>query len=368
MQILKYILLILILLNIPTFSITAFSPAIGGISSLLLILCVIIYYVIEKKLNPVTPLLLLGLSYYIISGLNFTGDILEFFKDMIRYFVIILGTRKLASITTKNDFGILLLIGAVSIIVHALLFSTVYGRYSGFYINPNMAGFICIIGFAFTFSISKPSLKLTSQFIFTLAGILTLSRTFILLLILVNIIAICVNRKNIITLFAGAVALTFIIAFSTIKLNADRFNALKSIFSDDIDTTTITEASREETWVKYIDGIFTYPVFGQGYKKLHGKPKGSYRGSDRGVHNSFLMILGEAGIIPFFIAVFFYISMFFKSINVIKTEPILFILSILLISYLMVSHNYFDNFIILFISVWLYEKLNSADNKTIIPT
>ena len=146
LQVLKYILLVLILLNIPTFSIVAVSPTIGSITSLLLIVCVIIYYVLEKKLNPVIPLLLLGLSYYCISGLSFIDNTSEYFKDILRYFVIVLGTRKLASNTTKNDYNIILLIGAISIIIHAVLFSSMYGRYSGFYINPNMAGFICIIG------------------------------------------------------------------------------------------------------------------------------------------------------------------------------------------------------------------------------
>lgn len=368
MKVLKYILLTLILLNVPTFSIASISPTIGSLTSGLLLACIIIYYFLEKKHNIIIPLVLLGLSYYTISSLNFSGNTAEFLKDMIRYFVIILGTRNLAAVTKKNELSIMLLIGAISIIINAIMFSSLYGRYSGFYINPNMAGFICIIGFAFTFNIPIKSLKLAAQFLFTIAGLMTLSRTFILLFLLVNIIAICIDKKNILTLFAGAIGITIILGFSSLKLNTDRFNALKSIFSDEVDTTTITEATREETWSKYIDDLLTYPLLGKGYKKLHGKPKGTYRGNDRGVHNSFLMILGEAGILPFLIAVYFYLILFFKSIKQIRQEPVLFTLSIILISYLMVSHNYFDNAIILFISIWLYNRLNSNDNNSLIPT
>ena len=362
MQILKYILLILILLNIPTFSIANISPTIGSLTSMLLLLFVIIYYFFEEKLQPVIPLVLLGLSYYVISSLSYTENTSDFLKDVIRYFIFILGIRKLTAVTTKQEICIILLFGAISIIINALMFSNAYGRYSGFYINPNKAGFVCIIGFALTYSLKRTSLKLIAQFLFAIAGLMTLSRSFILLFLMVNIIAIFMDKKNTITLVSGVIALVLILSVSSIKLNTDRFNALKSVFSDDVDTTTITKETRDETWANYIDGILTYPLFGQGYKKLHGKPKGFYNFDDVGVHNSFLMIIGEAGIIPFILVIVLYLSMLIRSFKIFHEEPLFFIISILLFSYLMVSHNFFDNYLLLFITIWLYHKLKSHND------
>lgn len=366
MKALKYILLILILLNIPTFSIANISPGLGSATSMLLLLCVIIFYFFEEKLQPIIPLVVLGLSYYIISSLSYTENTSEFLKDLIRYFIFILGIRKLASLTSKQEVCYILLIGAASVIINALFFSNAFGRYSGFYINPNKAGFVCIIGFTLTYSIKQKGIKLIAQFIFAIAGLMTLSRSFILLFLLVNIISIVIDKKNIITLVSGVIALTLILSLSSIKLNTDRFNALKSIFSDNVDTTTITKETREETWANYIDGIMTNPLFGQGYKKLHGKPKGYYNNDDVGVHNSFLMIIGEAGIIPFIIIVVLYLSMLIRSFKVFNEEPLYLIMSLLLLSYLMVSHNYFDNFLLLFMTVWLYDKIKS--NNTLLNT
>ncbi len=365
MKALKYLLLILILLNIPTFSIAFISPGLGSATSMLLLLCVIIFYFMEEKLRPIIPLVILGLSYYMISSLSYTEDTSEFIKDLIKYFIFILGIRKFASLTSKQEICFILLVGAFSIIINALLFSSAFGRYSGFYVNPNKAGFVCIIGFALTYSIKQKNIKLLSQFLFAIAGLMTLSRSFILLFVLVNIISIVIDKKNIITLVSGVIALVLILSLSSLQLNTDRFNALKSIFSDDVDTTTITKESRDETWAIYIDDILTNPIFGKGYKKLHGKPKGFYADNDIGVHNAFLMIIGEAGIIPLMIIVVLYLSMLFRSFNIFHEEPIYFLVSLLLLSYLMVSHNYFDNFLMLFLTVWLYDKLKSHDNTSL---
>lgn len=367
MKALKYTLLILILLNIPTFSIAYIGPGLGSATSMLLLLCVILFYFFEEKLRPIIPLVILGLSYYTISSLSYAENTTEFLKDLIRYFIFILGIRKLAALTSKQEVCYILLIGAISVIINAFFFSDAFGRYSGFYVNPNKAGFVCIIGFALTYSIQKRGIKLMAQFLFAIAGLMTLSRSFILLFLLVNIISIIIDKKNIFTLISGVIALILILSLSSIKLNTDRFNALKSIFSDNVDTTTITKETRDETWANYIDGIISNPLFGQGYKKLHGKPKGYYTYKDVGVHNSFLMIIGEAGIIPFIIVVVLYLSMFIRSFKVFSEEPIYLMISILLLSYLMVSHNYFDNFLLLFMTVWLYDKIKSQNKILINP-
>jgi O-antigen ligase len=341
------------------------SPALGSFTSALLLVGIIFYYFLEDKLRPIIPLVILGLCYFFISGVNYAEDFIEFTKDLLRFFIFILGVRTLASRTSKKELCIIFIIGALSILINAVFFSDSYGRYSGLYLNPNNAGFICIVGFALTYNLEKISLKLIAQFIFAICGLMTLSRTFILLLIIVNLIAIIIDKKNIITLVLAFLSLTLILSLSSIRLNTERFGALQSIFSNDVDTKTITKESRNETWAKYIDGILESPITGQGYKKLHGNPNG-YKRDDSGVHNTFLMVIGEAGVVPFLIIVIFYLSLLFKSIKLIYYDPIYFVIATILLFTLMVSHNYFDNYILLFITIWLYNNLNESEADSLI--
>ena len=359
MQLLKYILLILIFLNIPSFSLSYISPTLGSLTSALLLAAIVVFYFLEEKFKPIIPLIVLGITYYFISSLSYTENTSDFIKDVFRFFILILGIRKLTAITTKKELCFILLFGAISILINAVFFKDAFGRYSGFYLNPNKAGFVCIIGFALTYSLKMSSLRLLAQFAFAICGFMTLSRSFILLFIIVNILAVIIDKKNVITLFSGAIALTLILSLSSLQLNADRFGALKSLFSDDVDTTTITKETREETWANYIDGILENPIIGQGYKKLHGRPKGHHH-QDVGVHNTFLMIIGEAGIIPFLVIIVFYVSLLIRSFKVIRDEPLYLVISVILLAYLMVSHNYFDNYILLFITIWLYHNLKET--------
>nr|WP_262920491.1 O-antigen ligase family protein [Hanstruepera flava] len=318
----------------------------------------------EKKYKLIIPLFILGITYFSISGFNYTGITEEFIKDAIRYFVFIIGATSLAKNTDRRTLLILFIIGGASVLINALVFPNSYGRYSGLYLNPNRAGLVCLIGFVLTYTINKTYLRLFFQFVLTIAGIMTLSRYFILVLVIINVVSVFVNKKNSVGLLAGAVAFLIIIGTSSLQLNTDRFRALKSIFSGNAEVETITKASRDETWALYHDILVNNPLIGVGYREMQGK-KSQKVSIKSGVHNTYLMVLGESGIIPFIILIIFYLSLLVKSKWFITTQQELAYMAFTLATFLLVSHNYFDNYIVLFLSIWLYSSVTVPGKDTI---
>ncbi|MDX1773615.1 O-antigen ligase family protein [Oceanihabitans sediminis] len=356
-ELLKHIILALTILNVPTFGLASINPSVGSLSAAMLVVALALYYFFIKKNKPLIALLVLGILYYSISGFNFSGPPNVFIKDIFRYFLFIISVTEVAKNTTNAEACFYLLIGAGSVIVNALIFSDDYGRYAGFYLNPNRAGLICILGFAFTYRLTNKKYRIIAQLLFTLAGIATLSRYFLLLLVLINITSLFANRKNIAGLFIGAIGLVIIINTPAFELNKERFDALDSFFSEgEVKTTTVTRESRQETWALYTDVIVNNVLIGNGYGSMQGQQADTV-GIKVGVHNSYLMVVGEAGILPFLMMILFYASLAIKSLLKFRTNPEYLYLSLIITSYLLVSHNYFYNYIILFFSIWLFAKV-----------
>lgn len=364
MQLFKYLILFLVLCNMPSYMLTYFGPAMGGLVSYASSLSILAYFVlVRKRHKPLLPFICLGLLYFSIGSLNYTHiDVNNhFLKEFARFMIVVVGGAEVMRRTTKEDIYFILLIGGVSVLINALVFPTAnahfgetYGRYSGFYLNPNFAGQICLAGFAISFSISKFSLRLLGQFIFTLAGILTFSRTFILVWTIINLLAIFKSKKNLVLPLVGVAVLIFIFTFSDrLTLNTERFSALQSIFGkEQVDTKTIQENSRDETWALYYDMILDKPILGNGYLKLSKKWRRL-----PGAHNSFLMVWGESGIIPLLLILGIYGYLLVKSFSLFKTRPEIFYISLVIVLALMTSHQYFTVFYFVFLSMFIFVQL-----------
>jgi hypothetical protein len=54
-----------------------------------------------------------------------------------------------------------------------------------------------------------------------------------------------------------------------------------------------------------------------------------------------------------------YLSLAIRSLSYFKIHPEYSFLALILITELLVSHNYFDNFIVLFFTIWLYVKVKN---------
>ncbi|MGS0527575.1 O-antigen ligase family protein [Zobellia nedashkovskayae] len=197
-----------------------------------------------------------------------------------------------------KDFIFVLLLGALSIIVNALIFpesnaahNLVIGRFSGFFLNPNYAGSACLIGFALSYRLKSRWLMLMSQFAFTLGGILTLSRTFVIVWLFINIVAIIRSKKNLLAPMVGIGVLIVVFTFTDTKIFAsNRFSALESFFGDGpVETKTLEEDSRTATWAMYYDLIMEKPFLGHGFLKFQ-----KHTATLPGIHNTYLLIIGEA--------------------------------------------------------------------------
>lgn len=370
MNILRHIILVLILWTFPSFALAYISPGFGSALSYFTFLLLMGYYVLEPdKSRPFMIFIVLGLAYFLIGGLQYDKiNDKDFFISMIKYMVIIVAGGQLIKKTSLKSIYIILLLGALCVSVHAIFFpmynanfSPSYGRYSGFYLNPNYAGAICLVCFAMSFGINNKILRLTGQIIATFGGIFTFSRYFIVIWVLLNIISVFINRKNIIAPVIGALALFLIIAFSSmLQLNSTRFDALMSILDDrPIKTEVIGDDSRTHTWLTYKDIILDKPLTGNGFKTLYG----NNFGLSAGVHNTYLLVIGEAGIIPFIILIYLYLWLLIRSFKHFKSHPHNFMLGIVLLTALMVTHNYFDKFSILLISIYLYNELTKIEEE-----
>ncbi|WP_100615833.1 O-antigen ligase family protein [Confluentibacter citreus] len=359
MKILKFIIAALVLLNLPSILLVNTTPVIGSLLSYATIIFLVAYYVLEKKTEPNAWMIILALFYFIISSFQYYGTDSVFILTCIKYFIVIVCGFELIKNMSKLDMFFVLLIGGLSIGIEALFFPSKFGRYSGFYINPNTAGFICIYAFALTYGLKSQALKLIGQFVFTLMGLLTFSRTFIVIWILLNLMSLRISVKNIRMLGLGFLIIsTLFLIDEIVGLSNPRFQQLKNIVTNEkVSTREISEDSRTETWALFYDQILESPIVGNGWGTLSGM-------STMGVHNSFLMVLGEAGFLPFFIMLAMFFVMFRRGYIYFKLAPHLIMQTIALFMFLLANHNFFNFYYITFCTMWIqYQLLVLKNNK-----
>jgi len=84
------------------------------------------------------------------------------------------------------------------------------------------------------------------------------------------------------------------------------------------------------------------------------------------VHNSFLLILGESGFLPFSLIIALFILLLYRSWTIIRHNIMPFLLIISLIITLMVSHVFFSSGIQIFILVFIiYNLTKKTANKLV---
>lgn len=354
MKLLKYIILMMLIWSVP--GIFAFDQSLGSLVSYLLYALILLYFFLNPKPKIMIPFVVLGILYFLISGVIYVDDVQYYNQELLKYFILIIGATHLMYTTTIKELFVLLIIGGCSIIANALFFPSDFGRYSGFYFDPNNAGFVCLVGYCLSFAVPSKSLKLGGQFLLTLGGILTFSRTFLLLWLIISLISVFASRKNTVNFGIGiGVIVVLLTIASYVTLNTVRFKAYESLFRSDTDTAISVqrrEGSRTDAWAKYYDMISDNPFFGNGFHALRGAGAGQ-----QGVHNTFLMVIGEAGILPFLVIIGIYLSMLVRSFRRFKPDYHLFLLALTLLGILMTVHTYFDNFLILVASMWLFMQL-----------
>ncbi|MBU2928367.1 O-antigen ligase family protein [Winogradskyella psychrotolerans] len=363
MKILRYITFGLVILNIPSTALSAYGSAVGALLSYTSIGLLALYYFLEQKTTPNWWLIIISILFFMIGGLQFKGLTFPFIMEIIKYFIYLICAYELAKHISTSEYNIFLLLGSTSIILEALLFTSKFGRYSGFYMAPNEAGFICILGYATTYGLKNKNIKLLGQFIFTLAGLLTFSRTFIVIWLLLNVISLKISIKNIRIFGLGFLIIsTLFFIDEVVGLNNPRFEQLKSIVNNDGDVSSeeINDDSRADTWAMFYDDILDSPLIGNGYGSFTGK-LGSL-----GAHNTFLAVLGEAGILPFILFMIYIGYLIVMSIIYFNKKPNLIMQMIGLSLFLMANHNFFTFYYVSFAAIWIqYQiyQLRNDDNE-----
>lgn len=366
MNYIRIIILLLLLCNLPGFLLVYFGPLFGTIASYSTSLLLIFYFLMVKPKNILLiPFVLVGVLYFIFSSFHFSNeDETNFIKNFIRFMVVVICGGAALYRTNRKELVYILLFGALSIVINAIFFpnsytefSTISGRASGFYLNPNYAGIVCLAGYSLTYKL-KGNMKYLFQLMFTLAGILTFSRTFMLIWLLINIVSVYVDRRNLKGLGIGGAVLILLFSISSfLELNTERFAALESLFSSNQPVRTIKSETRLETWSRHTPIIWENPIFGNGYGTLSSKRHGS-----GGIHNTYLMVWGEAGIIPFMVLVSLHTFLLIKSLKTFKEYPEYFFLALTIAMAMLASHGYFASFFMVSISMYVYIHLNHTKN------
>jgi hypothetical protein len=351
----KYFLLLIILGNTDSFLIVAYgSAALGSLFSALMYGGLLIYYFLNKKHHPAWLFLIFGLLYFAISGAVAVPYETFYKREFMKFMIMIICGSELARNTTLNELLFFLSLGASSILIHSAFFESKIGRYSGFYIDPNSASFVCLMAICLTYALKRESIRLLLYFFLTLCGALTFSRTFFLLWFVMSAIAVLQHKKNLKTIGLGAAALLLLISLSSIlDLNTQRLNMIEGFFGENVENaSSFEEDSRTETWALYYDDIYDAPFFGNGWLSFSGQT-----GVRVGVHNSYMRIIGEAGIFTLLVYLSFYAFLFFKSLKIFWEKVHYFILTLSIMGLLLTIHNFDGNEYITILSLWLFFQL-----------
>lgn len=188
-------------------------------------------------------------------------------------------------------------------------------RNSGFFGNPNEAGIVAAIEFAILLALPYRSKIFQAVAVALVLGavVLTFSKSSLIALIIVAALH-AIRMRRFATIISSCVAVAFLLVFAddiasqqTVELTPSqrvRLQQVVKIFSGQIDADTTT--GRSELWAYGLSRAIENFPFGDGLGSFHFL-QGQKLENDvwQGVHNTFLMFLGESGPLPMVLLVFF---------------------------------------------------------------
>lgn len=360
LTLLRYSILALTIWHLPGFTLVYINGNISSIISYLSYGLILFYTLLSWKNGNNYPMLLLGALYFIIGSLTeqaYMPEPKQFFIIVIKYFIIIWGGYEVMRNTTAKEMWLYMLIGASSILGNMFLFNNPLadnGRYSGFYLDPNNAGLICLAGFALSFILPK-KIQLFGKIAFTLLGLFTFSRTFIISWLVLNVLSIKLSVKNAKMLGLGFLLLSSLLVYNEFLPSKNRrLEELGAMISgDEKKASNLNKDSRLETWGRFYDFLMENPVFGNGYNSFGTEGVNP----PVGVHNTYLLIWGEAGIVPLLIFLIYLTVLVKKGYFNFKKIPHVFMMLISLSLFLMTNHNFFTTDYSLLILLWIHIQI-----------
>ena len=361
------------LLNIPSIALKTQSIGLSSPISYLLFTLLGVLIFTNKTKFPKQIVFLAGISslYFFIGSFQSNEGFIILFIVYVKFLLYIFGLFISLRHVNQNTIILLLLAGAITILLDSLYFRfndfqgidyvSKTGRYAGFYLNPNTASVVCLVGLVLSIT-KKDTWGIVLSIAFSFLGFLTLSRTFIIMWFLIIAIYLFYNRKHIINtfLFFG-VALFILVTFSEkLNLDADRFEFLIGLFSGSVNEEVLNNDSRQNTWAKFYYDILDSPIIGNGYASFSKSSDGV------GVHNTFLLILGESGFLPFVLFISVFVRLLYRTFRSIRYDISTFFLIITLTVMLLVNHNFFTDGLLIFILTFIIYKITQKTDIKII--
>ena len=368
-------------------------PITLGIVFCCALLCLTVRTPLRRNLGSPGFLLVATLTSYLFIGLSgalisnpegYLEDITLPFRVGLAAFIgvaTILGAsvelRRLGVEYMLKKILIILTVTCVFILMTPFLFKYVYTmpshlsdvrtisnvRFIGTYANPNLAGGMACyaVGLALVFLDGNRYRKFATLALIlgSMATIVTFSRMAILtlggLLLLFGISSVSSLRSRqgtvikvfTIALVGGACVLFILTAeFFFLKEEADAFSRLVWIRTFGRDFEALEGASargsinnRRTLWSLGWSKVMESPLFGHGLWQIHHLEDGPKcrMNITCGAHNSFLILWGEAGIIPFLLIVFLIGSLLWKALMLprsIATNAVAVLTSIFIVAFL----------------------------------
>lgn len=353
------------MLNFPGWVLANISPVYSNLLSYLSFGLMLLYFILSKKWALNGWMLLLGVLYFGIGSLTdqtYTHDSLPHIILIIKFFIVAIGGYAVVKDTSKTELFFFLLIGAISVFIEIFFYlNPLENRFSGFYLNPNSLGFICMMGYALTFGLDRKWRPL-GQIAFTVIGFITFSRTFLVVWLLMNLLSIRLSLKNLRVLVVGVSLFVGLLTYNAFLPNSNpRLEAMSNILAGKSNNASkLKEGSRTETWALFYDALMDKPILGHGYGSFDGGGKISIIGP----HNSFIKTWGEGGILTLIVILTLYGLMIKKSWGIFLQRPHLFLMTLALCLYMNTDHTFWINGYMLFFSMWLQYHILSV-SKTI---
>jgi len=130
------------------------------------------------------------------------------------------------------------------------------------------------------------------------------------------------------------------------------------VLNNETSSEELGHDSRTETWALYYDSVFENPLLGNGFNSFrHGGIE------EVGAHNTYLLIIGESGIIPFLAFVIFLFILIKKSAVLFKRDPSLLFMTLIFSIYMLTTHNYFDNEVKVVISLFFINLIYNTEES-----
>ncbi|MEP2240113.1 MAG: O-antigen ligase family protein [Maribacter sp.] len=208
----------------------------------------------------------------------------------------------------------------------------------------------------------RKKISLLSKSYFLIIGLFTFSRTFIISWILINLLSIKLNIKNLKLLLIGFGFLSTLLVYNSfLPVKNQRLEQIGALINGGSSTKSskIEKDSRWDTWSRYYPALMDKPIFGNGFNSFTGNGVAP----PVGVHNTYLLLWGEGGILSALLFLFYTIWLFVKSSKIFMRQPHVLMILLGLSLFLLTNHNFMTANYSIFILLWIHIQVKENFNK-----